>query len=1180
MKAKLTGCTLGVFFQLTMRRVALLSALLVFLLGMAGTLRAQTATGQITGTMTDTSGAVIPQVKVTVSNQQTGSTREAITNETGNYTVTLLPVGVYTVTAEKAGFRLAKRTDIQLNVTDVIRIDLQLAVGEMTQIVEVRASAVLLDTATPSQANLVSQRQVEDLPLNGRNFVQFLLLGAGAVQTTGEQGGMRQGKGNAISINGQRPTSLNYTLDGLVNTDTALNTPAVILSQDAIQEFKEQTATYSAEYGFSASQVNIVSKSGTNDLHGSVFWFGRNDALDARNTFAPGVPKLRQNQFGYVASGPVYLPKVYNGRNKTFWLANYEGWRIRKGSILQGIVPDPVQLSGDFSASGLPAFGTAACSAQLGKDLPCMPVDPTTGQAFTANKIDASRFSRLAKETLALKMFPPANCNPAVCSGNNFRSLVTLPTDMNQQTYKVDQDFGRFGRVFGRWTRSNFTTATLGTLTQPLGNNTFVEHETSWMVSHTITLGAQKVNDFRFGRLDATANQCGVAAPQSAIDAVGLTGVFPNLPDCARSYPGAIGLDRFSGVGGPTNDTTTSNIPMWEFADSFSTVRGKHTLVVGVDYRRWVQNRNLAADFLGTFAYRNDLVLVNGGNGVNGCSTPFCGTGNTVADFLLGYYQNSGVFQPAPFSKPGVAGNLNQYHFQYFAPYVQDDWKVTPRLTLNLGLRWDFRTVPFEQSNKMGWLDGSNPTGGLCIADTTLVDKGVAPPGNGFYRYCGRRNPADASKTPFAPRFGFAWRPFGGEKTVIRGGYGIFFDSAEGREIDDSGDIYPYEVRTILAPQRQPVASAPKLTDQLYPPFTTIAPVSPDKVTFIAVIISELPHNPYVQQWSLSVQRQLTSSTTLEVNYIGNKGTHLLTRNNISQALAPSNPDFCGATDANGRPINLNNGDCPVAKRRPYPNFTGVYIDSEWRGISNYHAANVKLEHRTSSVVLQAFYTWAKSLDNKSAAAGIGNSIAGWNGFMDNHNPRLDYGRSDFDVNHRFVTNFVYELPFGRGKRFGSNVNRAPDAVLGGWRVGGVATFQRGFPFSVGAQDPFSLLDVIFGTGNRANQAGDPYPAGFKKSVNQWFNTAAFVQPAVAHFGNTARNFVRGPGLNNWDLNLAKSFSFTDRMRMELRVEAFNSFNHPQFSTPSNSIQSPTYGKIQSTRVDAREVQLGLKIIF
>jgi len=335
------------------------------------------------------------------------------------------------------------------------------------------------------------------------------------------------------------------------------------------------------------------------------------------------------------------------------------------------------------------------------------------------------------------------------------------------------------------------------------------------------------------------------------------------------------------------------------------------------------------------------------------------------------------------------------------------------------------------------------------------------------------------------------------------------------------------------------------------------------------------------------------------VNYIGNKGTHLLTRTEIAQAVAPSNPHFCRATDAQGNLINLKNGDCPVAKRRPFPNFN-IFINSEWEGHSNYHAGNVQLERRTSSLALQAVYTWAKSLDNKSAAAGIGSAIAGWNGFMDNHNPKLDYGRSDFDVNHRFVSNFVYQLPVGRGKQYLGSVNKAADALLGGWQVTGVVTFQKGFPYSVGAQDPLGLLDTIFGVGNRANVVGNPN-SGFQRSLNQWFNTAAFAQPGVARYGNSARNFLRGPGLNNWDLGLGKTFSFNERVHMQFRVETFNTFNHPQYSTPdsncsinlgpgqgsvcapfdpSNPTVKSTYGKVSSTRVDAREIQLGLKLVF
>src|SRR5438552_5833955 len=901
MAKKLGEVELGVTAKMNIWRgeMKLRSLLLcvLFIMGTAGQVYGQGGgVGTILGTITDSSAAVIAKAKVTVTNAATNISQVMESNDDGNYTVPYLRPGTYRITVEAAGFQKAVVDNINLAVDQNVRVDAVMKAGTMTETVTVNASAVALDTDTSAISQTISNVQVENLPLQDRNFTQFLLLGGSAVETTGEQGSMRVGKGNAISINGARPTSNNYTLEGLVNTDTALNTPAVILSVDAMQEFKEQTSTYSAEYGFSANQVNIVSKSGGNDIHGSVFWFGRNDAFDAQTPFSAKNSKLRQNQFGFVASGPVYLPKLYNGRNKTFWLANYEGWRTTSGGNgVQGLVPVPAQLAGDFSASGLPAFGTAACNTELLASRPCMPVDPATGAPFPGNVIPSARFSRLATAALAANIYPAPNC--ATCGPTvNFQQAANLATNQNQQTYKLDQDLGRYGKVFGRGTIANYKNGSAGaqTVSLPIGLGSFIENEQSWTVGHTVNLGSYVVSQARYGQLEATANQCTTPIAQSVVNSIGLTGVFSNMPDCYRVFPG-VKFTQFAGGCGPTNGETTSNIPTREFTESLTLVHGKHTPTMGADYRHWVQKRNLAADLSGTFSFSNDLINSNG----TGCPTTYCGTGNELGDFLLGYYTQAATFLPGPFSVAGAPGNLNQYHFTYFAPFVQDDWKVSSRLTLNLGVRWDFRTVPFETSNKMRWLDLSNPDGGLCIADPGLLTAGIAPAASP-YRYCGRRNPADGSKKPFAPRVGFAFRPFGGDKTVIRGGYGVFFDSSEGREIDDSGDIYPYEVRAAITPAAQPVASSPKLSDQIFIPNNTISPVTPPKITFIAVIISENPKNPYVQQWTLSLQREIFKNTTLEVNYLGNKGTHLLARHNIVQALAPD-------------PTNIT----PVARRKP-----------------------------------------------------------------------------------------------------------------------------------------------------------------------------------------------------------------------------------------------------------------------
>jgi hypothetical protein len=1148
------------------------------------------ANGTILGTVTDNAGSVLPGASVEITNMATGVSQTTTTSSAGDYTVPNLNPAVYRVTFGARGFGKQVVDNITLSVAQQARVNSALKPGAVTETVSVNAGAVALDTDNTSISQLVSQRQVNELPLNGRNFLNLLFIGAGAVQTVGEQGQMRQGEGNAISINGGRPESNNYTLDGMANTDTALNTPAVILSQDAIQEFKVQSETYSAELGFSANQVNIVSKSGTNALHGSVFEFNRNDAFDANTHFQPQKPTLRQNQFGFVAGGPIYVPKLYDGRNKTFWLANYEGWRIKNGSNGYYNVPTAAELNGDFSATTFPAYGTPDCSAALGTGNPCQPIDPETGLPFPGGVIPSSRFSRVANVTLGAKLYPAPNCFDASCLGN-YHLVTALPSTTNQQTYRGDQSLGHFGNVFFRYTDAKYTQQTVGTVSLPGGLNIFNEESTSWEIAHTITLGHNIVNNFRLGNLHATEIQGATPATTADVTALGVTGVFTNLPAYARGYP-TIGFQNLATGGSPGNNPSTSDIPMWEYADSVSMVRGKHTISTGFDFRTWIQKRNLSGNFLGGYSYNNNTILQNS----VGCTTPTgnCGTGNAVADFLLGYYNSANTFQPEPFSTPGIPGNQNQFHFKYIAPYVQDDWKVSDTVTLNLGIRWDFRSVPYETQDKMFWIDTANAGGGLCFARKALLTDGVAPEGNGFYRYCGRRNPTDGSKTPFAPRIGIAWRPFGGDKTVLRAGYGVYFDSSETREIDDSGDLYPFVSRTQESPTLS--ATTPKLTDNLFPATSALQPVAvgsnggatfPAGGQFIAVIISEHPINPYVQQWSFSAQREVARNTTLELNYVGNKGTHLLDRVNINQPFPVANPQLCQADPAAA--------DCPISKRTPYANFTAfATLDSKWDGYSNYNAANVKLERRSSNMAFVAVYTFAKSLDDKSAAAGIGSAGGGFAGHLDDHNPKLDYGRSDFDVNHRFVASYVAELPVGRGKHFLGNINRLEDAAVGGWEITGIGTYQKGFPYSITASDTYSLLSAF---SQRANLVGNPN-SGFHKSVNQWFNTAAFAQPLAGAYGTSGRNNLRGPGISNWDMGVGKSFSLGEIAKFQFRVESFNTFNHAQWGVDPNAVgvgpgsnavdnnvndQAPSantnFGKITSAR-PGRILQFGGKIVF
>jgi hypothetical protein len=1134
------------------------------------------ATGSILGTIMDSTGAVLPNVKVTVTNTATNAAFQTESNSAGDYNAPSLNPGPYTVSAQITGFQLSRTDTFTLAVDQKIRINLTLKPGAVTETLEVAAQSVNLDTDTAALSQEMSGDQVAALPLNGRNFMQLLLVGAGAVTVGGEQGTMRQGAGNAVSINGGRPEGNNYTLDGLVNTDQALQTPAVILSQDAIGEFKVQSGIYPAENGFGASQVNIVTKGGTNSLHGAIFESNRNNAFDtspfptATDTIA-GVktanPILHLNQFGFVAGGPVYIPKLYNGRNKTFWMANYEGWRMNNGQRVQAIIPTPAELSGDFSqttypaVSGLPggplpAYGTPTCTAVLNAGYDCLPADPTTGLNDWGTQVPTSaQTARIGLVAIANKFWRAPNVPGHTDEGVvNFTTNIPGPLTMNQQTYRGDQLLGRYGSVFGRYTHAKYVNSNLyNSFSIDYGIEQYFQTEDSWMFGHTISLGATNVNNFRFGKLRAQAPEGSAAPPASVVSALGLTGTFTTFTPLQQTWPNVgFGTGKFNSGGGPVNSYSGSDNPNWEFADSFTTVRGKHTIGLGIDYRRWRLIRNLDDDFYGDWTFSgktapiNTVGCTNPASPING-GKPLCGTGNGVADMLTGFYNGVGGFVPGPLSPKDQAGNPQDHVFSAVGPYAEDDWKVTQKLSINYGLRWDFRAAAYEASNHFFWLDTTNPQGGLCYADPQLTTNGVAPGvginGGAILRYCGKV-PHPGSKTPFAPRLGINYRV--NDKTVVRGGYGIFFDSYEGREIDDSADIYPYSIRNSLSPTT--VSGVPKLSNQLFPSYSTLGPFPESTLSFIAVIESENPLNPYVQSYTLSLERELARDTTLEVNYIGTKATHLLDRHNIAQPyqIPASSAAFCQAQDpATGSYINITQAPCTVKSRLPYPNFNGFYINSDFHGYSHYNAANVKFEHRAGDMAVTAVFTWARSLDDKSAAAGVGATGAGYQGFEDNHNPKLDYGPSDFDVDHRFVASYVYQLPFGQGKKFAAGINRAENLVIGGWEASGITTFQTGFPFTIQANDIQGLNDSQFMHANYV--PGCNIHAGLNQKF-QRLNGACFTQPALGEYGNIGRNTLRAPGINNFDMGFGKTFDIFERLRFALKMDAFNIFNHHQYT--------------------------------
>ena len=1094
-----------------MKKAVLLAAVLV-LIGTAATLRAQTATGQISGTVIDASGAVVPGATITVTSDLTGMTRTATTDSNGDYVFALLPPSTYSVEGELEGFNVARESGIRLFVDNSIRVDLTLSLGEMTETVEVQAATVALQSESANVSQTLTEKQITELPLNGRNFLQLLFLQAGAVETTGEQGSMRRGAGNAISLQGARPTSNNFMIDGTANIDTALGTPAAILSVDAMEEFTQQNKTYSAEYGFSANQINLVSKSGSNEFHGTAFLFGRNEAWDARNYFDdPDAekPELDQKQFGGTVSGPII-------KNKTFFLFNYEGTRITRGSTGFWFVHTAEMLNGT-------ARGPI--------------VDPFTGQPFPNNTVPRDRWARISALAIDEGWWPTPNTNSPL---GNFSTVRTFPQDQDQFNIRIDQDLGSYGRIFGRYTKTTFENESGGTLSLGSGdweggNRVFEQNTTNWQVSHTWPIQSNIVNVVRVGYVEAEANQFGKACPQSWVDRAQLTGIFDPIPDIQRECPTVGGIVDIAGVGGPVNAYTASNQPMWDVSNTTTWVAGSHTVTFGANFRRWWLQRDLATGFTGDLSYGTNF------------------TGDTWADFLLGTYSSAAAFLPGPIPVEGAVGNPREFNMVYFAPYIQDDWRISSKLTLNLGLRFDYRNVPYETNDRMGWRNLNYPAGGLLVADQRLQTAGIIPD-DGYYQLAGRRSPENPDRFKvFAPRVSFAYRPFGGRDTVIRGGYGIFYDNAEGREIDGAADIYPYVSRTNLQQSLGQVGL--QTTDSVFPDFTSGGAATPAANTFLAVSMSPEPKNPFVQQWSLGIQHMVHRTTTVELNYVGSHGNNLLMRRMINQAV-PYTPE---------RPT--------VAERRPFPNF-GVYIDSDWSGWSDYHALNAVVTHRGRGLVATAAYTWGKSTDSKSAAAGLGaTETAGWQGFLNNADIERDHGLSGFDVAHRFVASFVWNLPFGNGERWGGDATGLKEVLIGGWQLNGIYLLQGGFPITIVARDEGGLNDSF---NNRANIVGDIFAGG--GTQEEWFNTSAFEQPAPGEFGNSGRSILRAPGINNLDLGLFKNF-FIGQTTLQLRIEAFNALNHTQWSGVSRNVTSSTFGRITSAR-PARIVQLGVKFLF
>jgi Carboxypeptidase regulatory-like domain len=1053
---------------------------LILLLLLASSIDAQTYRGSIRGTVTDPNKAVIPAASITLSSKETNEQRTSVTNAAGDYAVSSLPPGTFTLKVSAAGFETFSQ-DIVLNVNQELRVDASLVVGQVaTDPSMITAAPTDLKKDSSSIGTVIENRQVVGLPLDGRNFYELTLLVPGAVPAAQGSAGSLRGD-FAFSVNGAREDANNFLLDGVYNLDPKLNTFGVRPPVDAIHEFEMLTSSYDAAFGRGpGAQVNVVLKSGSNDFHGSLFEFYRNGALDARNFFAPSgepKPKYLRNQFGGSLGGPIK-------RDRTFFFGDYEGTRAREGITRITNVPTAQERAGDFSQS---LFG--------------IPIDPFTGQPFSGGVIPTLRINSVGRAIAAL--YPLPNRNVPL---QNFVSSPTQRDRNDSFDARLDQRFGQKADLTFRYSfgdRNLFEPFTGPNLALVPGfGDTVKRRSQNVMAALTYVLTPNLVNETRVA-LSRVASSVTQEASRRNPD-VGLPVISQNPRDAGLSFITVTGLSPLGDEGNNPQDSVTN---VYQILDTASYVHGGHLIKLGADLRFAQQNAFRDVESRGRLQF-----------------SPFAQiSGNALADLLLGFPLLTSV------ARVDNAQHLRTHSYNLF---FNDSFRVKPRLTLNAGLRYEYNSPPVDAADRANVFD---------VASRSLVRVGTnGVPRGGFV----------ADKNNFAPRVGFAWTLGRNERTVLRAGYGVYYDQSP---------LAPGEALYFNSPyfDNNIFFSLPGLPLTLDNPFPAFFPFPlPDS----ALAIQRDLRTAYMQHWNFNLQQQLGNNSVLEVAYVGSKGTKLLTARDINQpqptALPPALPFV----------------------PRPDPRFDDIDL-LESRANSNYNSLQARFQQRLfRGLTSLVSYTWSKSIDDASNFF----SSAGDPNFPQNsYNATAERGRSNFDVRHRLSVSYSYDLPFGKGRKYLGDAGWL-SSVLSGWQSFGILTFQTGRPYTVALLPDIdnsgtgrSILG--FGANDRPNVVGNPHLDS--RSPERWFNTSAFAFPAPGSFGNAGRNILDGPGYQNVNVSLLKNTSFSEGLNLQLRAEFFNLFNHPNFNLPDNFLGSPTFGRITSAR-DPRHIQFGVKLLF
>lgn len=1116
----------------------------------------QLGRGGIQGTVRDPSGATVPGTSITVLNTNTNIQINLTTNQEGFYAAPGIPVGAYQVSARHAGFKSATRSGVTLEVDQHAQIDFALEVGSLAESVEVVGAAPLVDTTSGTLGKVVEQRRIADLPINGRNALALMMLTPGVKSNAGPTNSGFAERGiliSSVSINGG-PSSMNgMILDGGTNVQAFQADVNISPAVDAVEEFKVQSSVMSSEFGFTAGGVvNIVTKSGSNQLHGSLYEFLRNDVFDARNTFVPSKPPFRYNQFGTAAGGPLI-------RNRTFLFGNWEEFRYVQSLSRIASMPTALQRDGNFSdllnAAGrlIPIYDPATTLANpAGSGF--------IRDAFPGNVIPKGRLDPVALNVQ--KQYPLPNRAPsdAFSNANNYQNSPSEHRTMRQATLKLDHHFSDYNTLSARFSLFQHQTDS-GSVPNVYPSDVINRRDDdilnrNFILSDTHTFSPTLLNEFRAGfatsRLNFVARSFGAGWPQKL--------GFPT------SHPGDVFPTFSNGLPGWNINVGYRNSLYWHFFDAITKIHATHTIKAGVDYRINLGNEKIEAATSGSFSFAAGLT----GNPQNQT-----GTGSSYATFLLGAV-----------SSATATTHLGQAQRGYSASaFVQDDWRISRRLTVNLGLRYDFQQQPVERNN------------GITNFDPFSIDPLSKLTGRSLFAGVDGqpRSFRHEDHNDFAPRVGFAFDLAGNGKTVIRGGYAIFYPYNFNKNTfaDTSGfantttDYQPAGGNTNL-PAFQLKDGFP--TKPIQPLGSLLGPSA-----FLGQAVTWDDGNgttPMSQQFSLAVQRQLPANILIEAGYSGNFGRHFLAGTYDYNAIDPSSYGLGLALQ--DRVTNPYQGKVPgslgtatitrVQALRPYPYFTNITARFPRIGNYNYDSLVLSAEKRMAKGLTLLFsYTTGKIISDSivvPVAMGGVEQIEE-TGFMNGkYDRRHERSVDPSDVSQRAVISALYELPFGRGAGWSRR-------VLGGWQVNTIGTMQTGLPIIVrGANN--NLADRPNSTGKSA-RLDNPTAA-------RWFDNSQFVNPPLYTFGNLGRVLpdVRAPGTVNWDLSLIKNTPIRERLSLQFRAEAFNFLNHVNLGAPAadprtgratfvpgpnGSNQSGAFGVITSAR-DARIVQLALKVTF